>query len=329
MNFEKLPKVELHLHLDCSLSYRFVSVLLPGISHLEYREKFVAPDHSNSLSTYLSKALPAIELLQTKENLELAVFDLFDQLKKDNVVYAEIRFAPLEHTRKGLSANEVVKAVDDAMNTAQKTYDITARLILCTLRHYEKNESDEVADFCVAFKGSNVVALDIAGNEVNFSLDNHIGAFEKVKKAGMFCTAHAGEACGHQSVEETLDLLKPERIGHGVRSNENAETVNRLIRENIHLEICPKSNLLTGIYPSYSEHAINDLKNQGVSLSINTDGRTISNVSLMEEYHNLHLAKMWTVRDFRRINREAINHAFLPESIKSSLIKRWFEQDYD
>lgn len=327
MNYEKLPKVELHLHLDCSLSYSLVSQLLPGISAAEYREKFVAPSCCSDLSTYLSKALRAIELLQTKENLHLAVVDLFDQLKRDQVVYAEIRFAPLEHTKAGLTAHEVVQTVENSIALAQKQFGIMARLILCTLRHYSRAQSDEVADLCIAYKGSNVVALDIAGDEKVFGLNNHISAFEKVQKEGICSTAHAGEACGCESVEETLNLLRPNRIGHGVRSVESPATLERLRNQEIHLEVCPTSNHLTGIYPNYRQHPIDELMKSGISLGINTDGRTISNVSLEHEYRKLSLNHNWGEKEFLQANREAIQHAFIPESIKFELIKRWFNID--
>lgn len=327
MNIKYFPKVELHLHLDCSLSYHFVRQLLPSISFAQYRKKFIAPKSCGDLSTYLSKALPAIELLQTREHLHMAVLDLFDQLKRDAVVYAEIRFAPLEHTRGGLTADSVVKLVENSIALAQKESGITARLILCTLRHYPKKLSDQLADLCIAYKDSNVVALDIAGDEKAFGLKNHISAFERVQNEGIYCTAHAGEACGCQSVEETLDLLRPGRIGHGVRSIESQATIELLKRDNIHLEICPTSNLLTGIYSSYKEHPVAQLLQSGVSLGINTDGRTISDVNLNQEYQYLEQGHDWGKKEILQANIEACKHAFIPDAIKSELLKRWFDKD--
>ena len=132
-------------------------------------------------------------------------------------------------------------------------------------------------------------------------------------------TAHAGEACGPESVWETLRDLRPSRIGHGVRSIEDPALVEYLKKEHIHLEVCPTSNIQTDAYGTYAEHPINSLYEAGLSLSVNTDARTITNITLTEEYEKLHRVFGWDKSQFLRCNLDAIRAAFLPQAVKQRL----------
>jgi adenosine deaminase len=171
------------------------------------------------------------------------------------------------------------------------------------------------------FFGDRVVGFDIAADEAGFPIDNHISAFEYANEKGLNCTAHAGEACGAESVWETLDHFKPSRIGHGVRSAEDEELVDYLKEHQIHLEVCPTSNVQTNVFDTISDHSINALYEKGISLSVNTDTRTISNVRLDEEYQTLSDHFDWDLDHFLRCNLEAIDHAFTDEKTKEKLSK--------
>jgi len=194
MDYRPFPKIELHLHLDCSLSYQVVQLLNPGISYETYRESFVAPTKCTDLADYISRAVKGFELMQTKEQLKLVTLDLFEQLKSDNVIYAEMRFAPLQHIFKGLTSTEVVEAVNEAVKEGINQTGVEARIILCTLRHYSEVQSIETVKLVEQFKGTHVAGFDIAADEAGFPIDNHISAFQFAKGNGIKCTAHAGEA---------------------------------------------------------------------------------------------------------------------------------------
>jgi adenosine deaminase len=320
--YQLLPKVELHLHLDCSLSLEVVNILDPSITEDIYNKEFKAPLNCCNLLEYIQCAERSIQLMQTKEQLRLVTLDLFKQLKADNVIYAEIRFAPLQHLQQGLTPYEVVQVVNDATDEGIKMYGIEAGVILCTLRHYTQAESLQTVELVEAFKNTHIVGFDIAADEVGFPIDNHIAAFEYAAKKYISCTAHAGEAKGPESVWETLNHLKPSRIGHGVRSIEDKNLINFLIKENIHLEVCPTSNIVTKVYDSLDQHQLNNIFELGVSMSINTDGRTISNVSLTEEYQSVEHIFKWTLQHFKKCNEEAIGHAFATQEIKNKIIKQ-------
>ena len=316
----QLAKVELHLHLDCSLSYAAVSHLAPHISRREYDAEFVAPSQCASLADFLTRAPRGFQLMQTEDALRIVTEDLFEQLSRDKVIYAEIRFAPLLHLLEGLSPEAVVAAVDRATEQCISGTGIEARLILCTLRHFDEAQSLVTAQLVERFKGTRVTALDIAGDEAGFPIDPHIPAFRYAIEHGLHRTAHAGEASGAASVWETLRAFQPTRIGHGVRSIEDPLLVDHLKRERIHLEVCPTSNVQTRACHTYDDHPVDRLFRAGVSLGINTDTRTITNMNLEREYACLREQFGWTDDELLACNREALRAAFIDEPTRPRLL---------
>lgn len=314
-----LPKVELHQHLDCSLSFEVVQKLNPAIGYDDFRRDFVAPARCTDLADYITRAVKAVDLMQTEEQLRLVTLDVMEQLRKDHVIYAELRFAPLQHLQKGLTAEQVVRVVNDAVEEGIRLTGVQAGVILCTLRHYSRLQSMETVMLAERFKGTHIVGFDIAADEAGFPIDNHVSAFNYAHEKEVPCTAHAGEASGAGSVWETLQHLRPSRIGHGVRSMEDASLIAYLKKRGIHLEVCPTSNVQTAIYDGIADHAVDKLYRSGVSMSINTDARTISDVSLGSEYELLAKVFGWEKTHFLRCNLEAIEHAFTSEDNKRLL----------
>lgn len=319
MDFSHLPKVELHVHLDCCMSFEAVNKLRPQITLEEYNQKFIGPVKCHDLADFLTRALSGIEIMQTEDELRCIVFDLFEQFKKDNVIYAEFRYAPLLHTEKGLTPKDVVKIVNQATEEAISKFNIEVGIILCTLRHFSEAQSMETIKLVEEFKGTKVVGFDIAADEAGYPIDAHLTAFEYANKKDIKCTAHAGEAKGAQSVHETIDNFSPRRIGHGVRSIEDQDLITRLINENIHLEVCPTSNIQVNVFDEYSDHPIDQIYKHGVSISINTDARTISDIDLNREYTRLVQYFDWKIEHFKKCNLEAINHAFANEELKRTI----------
>jgi adenosine deaminase len=317
-----MRKVELHLHLDCSLSFEAVALLDPSISRKQYDEEFIAPPQCASLADFLTRAPRGFQLMQTEAALRVVVEDLFEQLRQDDVIYAEIRFAPLLHLACGLTPEAVVAAVDRASEECVGATGIEARLILCTLRHFDAAQSLLTAQLVERFAGSRVAALDIAGDEAGFPIDAHVAAFRYAQENGLYRTAHAGEARGADSVWETLRAFAPSRIGHGVRSVEDPALVDHLRSERIHLEVCPSSNVQTRTTPSYAEHAVDRLFHAGVSLGINTDARTITNVTLLQEYDCLREHFKWGEAEFMACNQEALRAAFVDDATKARLLQQ-------
>lgn len=258
--------------------------------------------------------------MQTKQQLEIVVEDLFNQFKSDNIIYAEVRFAPLLHLKKGLNPKEVVKIVSEKTITESKKSGIEVGLILCTLRHFSEKESLETINLFNSFSNKNIIGFDLAADEAGYPLNNHLKAFKIANDNKVSCTAHAGEALGSQSIIDTLQQLKPKRIGHGVRCIENDELIKKIKKENIHLEICVTSNLVTKVFDNAKDHPIDKLYNCGISLSINTDGRTISDTDMNKEYSLLNQHFNWNKKEFFESNIQAINASFSSNEVKNKII---------
>lgn len=312
--------MELHLHLDCSLSYGAVSRLAPGVTREEYLRDYVAPSRCTNLADFLDRAPKGFLLMQDESALRLVTEDLFHQLRADGIVYAEIRFAPLLHMAGGLTAERVVEIVNQAVERSSLETGIGAHLILCTLRHFDQEQSMKTAQLIEAYRGSRVVALDLAGDEAGFPIAAHIKAYEYAQQHNLFRTAHAGEALGPESMWETLRLLNPTRIGHGARSIEDPELVQYLRQKRIHLELCPSSNVqIIPSIASLEQHPIDKLYRADVSLNINTDTRMLTPTTLTREYEEMSRVFGWGREEFYRTNLMAVEAAFADEPVKASL----------
>lgn len=271
------------------------------------------------LNEYLSFAMNAIALMQTKEQLAIVTNDLIDQLEADNVIFAEIRFAPFLHIKNGLKPNEVVETVLNEVAHRSDSGKIKLGVILCTLRSFPVDLSLATVELIASYRDLGIVGFDIAGDESGYALQDHLPAFLKAKSFGIPITAHSGEALGAQSVEETIRLLNPNRIGHGTRSVEDDLVLNEIINKKIHLEVCPGSNVQTNVIDLLSDHPVTTFKQKGVSFSINTDGRTICDTTLSKEWEALSHTFGWGLQEWYEASLHAIDHAFTDEQTKTLL----------
>ncbi len=325
MDWTQLPKVELHLHLDCSLSYAVVSQIDPSITLETYRADFVPPVKCADLADALRCAPSSFPLMQTREHLRMVTIDLFEQLRAENTLYAELRFAPLLHTDNGLTPHQVVDVVEEAVAKAIRDTGVEARLILCTVRRFSEAQSLETARLVDQFRGTHVAGFDLAGDEAGFPLDAHIAAFRFARDNDLPRTAHAGEGAGPESVWEVLEYADPWRLGHGVHSIEDPALLDHLRRRQIHLEVCPTSNVLTKAFDTIADHPIDALYRSGISVGVNSDGRTLVPTTLSREYALLHGTFGWNAADFFRCNKSALQAAFLPADVRDRLLAQLTE----
>lgn len=312
-----LPKVELHLHLDCSMSFESVAALVPGMTRERYRAEFLAPSKCVNLVDYFRYLDAPLAMLQSKQALRIATIDLLRQLAADNVIYAEIRFAPHLHQREGLRTEEVVEIVLAAVNEGKTLYPVEARLILCTLRPAESAQGFEILALAEKYAAQGVGGIDLAGDEAGYGLVEHIPVFRRAADRGINVTAHAGEAAGARSVREVVTQLGVRRVGHGVRSIEDPAVIDLLAEHNVHLEVCPSCNIQIDVFRTYQDHPVDRLRKAGIALSINTDARGPTDLTLRQEYQRLEAIFGWTHRDFVAANLSAINVSFLDEPLRS------------
>jgi adenosine deaminase len=197
---------------------------------------------------------------------------------------------------------------------------VEARIILCTLRYYSEAQSLETVRLVEDFRGTAVAAFDIAADKPGNVIDDHLAAFRYARDKGIPFTAHAGETRGLENVWDTVQHFAPPRLGHGVCSIQDPVLLEHLRRHQIHLEACPSCNVQTNCYDTYADHPIDRLYRAGISVGVNTDTRTISNITLSQEYAKLHETFGWEADDFYRCNRNALNAAFVPDHVRDRLL---------
>ena len=310
MNLKNIPKVELHLHLDGSVRLDTASKLT-GKSIEEVRSLMIAKEKCHDLNEYLTKFNLANEIMQSQENLIRIAKELVEDLKNDNVIYAEVRFAPLLHTKKGLTGEKVIEAVLLGL----KDEDLKVNLILCMMRQFSFEDNLKTIELASKYLDKGVVAIDLAGAEALYPTASFEKLFQIAKDKNIPFTIHAGEADGKDSILSAINF-KTKRIGHGVRCIEDKETLDMINKNNITLEVCPTSNIQTDIFENYDDHPIRKLYDMNILVTINVDNMTVSNIDLTQEYEKLVKNFNFTLKDFKKMNINAINASFLKEELK-------------
>ena len=296
-----IKKIELHLHLDGSIREETANEILGKKCNLK------AKDKCEDLNEYLEKfEIPSI-ILQTKENLERVAYELALDLKKDNVIYAEIRFAPLKHLNGGLSLDEVITSV---LNGLSKV-DIETNLILCMMRNDSFNDNKKVIDLAHKY----VFAIDLAGAEAIYKTKDFKELFKYAKSINVPFTIHAGEADGYESIKAAIDF-GASRLGHGIKIIDYPDLINEAKEKGITLEVCPTSNVQTNAVNILKDHPIKKLYDMNVNVCINTDNRTVSNITLEDEYNKLKETFNFTNEDFLKMNLMAIEASFAQDKEK-------------
>lgn len=311
-------KIDLHLHLDGSLRpdtvwelAREQGIGLPAASKEELVGLLRVPEDCQSLNEYLERFGIPLLVLQRADAIERVTYELVEDLEKQGLDYAEIRFAPQLSTRAGMTQAEVVDAAVRGLNRALADYPaIKAGLILCFMRGADnQEENEETLRTAKQFCGKGVVAVDLAGAEALFKTENYGELFEKVRKAGIAYTIHAGEADGPESVKKALEF-GAKRLGHGVRAIEDGELIQRIIAEKVTLEVCPISNLHTKLTRNVYSHPIRRLFDMGVRVTVNTDNMTVSHTCLDREYEFLKKYYGFTDAELAQMNEYAREAAF-------------------
>lgn len=313
INLKKFPKVELHLHLDGSVRIDTAHELLNV-----HENDMVAPSKCLDLNDYLTKFSLPISILQTKENIMRVCKELINDLVDDGVIYAEIRFAPINHIKKGLSLEEVVESVLQGLQNDM----VKTNVILCLMRNSSYEENFSIINLASKYLNKGVCALDLAGAEGLYKTSTFKDLFLKAKEKQIPFTIHAGEADGGDSIKSAIEF-GTKRIGHGIRCIESDDVINKIIKDNITLEVCPTSNVQTNVVATYENHPIKYLYDKGIKVTISTDNRTVSNINLTEEYQKLINTFQFTLEDIKRMNIFAINSSFLSDIEKENLIIKY------
>ena len=333
----RAPKVLLHDHLDGGLRPATVIQLaaasgyagLPTTDPEELGRWFRENADAGDLPRYLSTFAHTVGVMQTRDALVRVARECAEDLAADGVVYAEVRYAPELHLEGDLTLEEVVEAVQEGYRQGCEGRPIRVVTLLTAMRHAAR--SLEIAELAVAYRDRGVVGFDIAGAEAGFPPSRHLAAFQHMQRANGHFTIHAGEAFGLPSIWEALQECHADRLGHGVRivddiavDTDGTVTLGRLaqyVRDaRIPLEMCPSSNVQTGAAPSIAEHPIGLLRSLLFRVTVNTDNRLMSGVSLSSEMSSLVEAFGYGWDDLRWLTINAMKSAFIPFDERLALI---------
>ncbi|BCI52024.1 adenosine deaminase [Mycolicibacterium litorale] len=341
-HIRQAPKALLHDHLDGGLRPATVLELaaqtgyddLPADDVDELATFFRTAAHSGSLVRYLEPFAHTVGVMQTAEALHRVAFECVEDLAEDNVVYAEVRFAPELHIEGGLNLDQVVDAVlagfaDGEKAAASAGRTITVRCLVTAMRHAAR--SREIAELAIRFRDRGVVGFDIAGAEAGYPPTRHLDAFEYMRGNNARFTIHAGEAFGLPSIHEAIAFCGADRLGHGVRivdditvAPDGQVKLGRLASilrdKRIPLELCPSSNVQTGAVPSIAEHPFDLLARTRFRVTVNTDNRLMSDTSMSQEMLRLVEAFGYGWSDLARFTINAMKSSFIPFDERLALI---------
>ena len=322
-----LPKVDLHRHLEGSLRLETLAEIaeehgidLPSYNIEQLRPYVQFTDEEPGFQRFLEKFKLLRRFYTTREAVKRVAYEAVADAATDNVKYLELRFSPsaLAHTQ-SFSLYEVTEWVIEAAEQAQADTGVLARLLCTVVRHDGHDLARQVIEVAIAYRDRGIVGVDLAGDEVHYPAASFAPLFKRAADYGLGITVHAGEAGGAANVREAIELLQAQRIGHGIRSIEDSRVVQLLRQRNVALEICPTSNLQTGVVDNFGLHPLRDLYVLGVNVTINTDDPSVSDTSLTDEYMVAILGLGLNLRDLRRCTRNSIRAAFLPPETKRQL----------
>src|SRR6202142_3931423 len=333
----RLPKVLLHEHLDGVLRPQTIIELartanyanLPTADPQALAQWFHRGANQGSLAKYLEGFAHTIAVMQTEEALERVTYEQAEDLSKDGVVYFETRFAPVFHTRNGLTHQQVVSAVLKGLERGRKDFGTASGLIICAMRNMDV--SLEMAELAVDFRERGVVGFDLAGEEGGYPPKKHVDAFHYIQRQNFNITIHAGEGYGKESIWQAIQYCGAHRIGHGTRLIDDiavadgkvvklGDLAQYVLDKRIPLEICLISNVHTGATPSLAEHPFKILYQEKFRVTLNTDNRLMSSTSMTQEFQAATGTFGLTLDDFEKVTINAMKSAFLPYDQRCDLI---------
>ena len=334
----QLPKVELHCHLDGSLRTKSIieqatieKVKLPFQSIGDLDKYLRIGKNRGSLEDYIKRFDITLSVMQTPQALFRFAFELIEDVAKENVRYIEVRYSPILHTKKGMTLDNAIEAVQKGLKKGEKAYGVQSGIIVCGIRHISPEASLKLADLAVRYKNRGVVGFDLAGAEENFPAKEHREAFYLIRNNNINATIHAGEAFGPSSIHQAIHQCGANRIGHGTRLKEDKDLMNYVIDHRIPLEICLTSNWQTKSIRSLKYHPVKYYYKQGMRVTLNTDNRLISNTTLTKEFMLAHKLFQFNLSDFKEVTIIAMKSAFMKHDNRIKMIKKIaneFEEDF-
>lgn len=321
----RLPKAELHCHLDGSVRPqtlldlgREVGIEMPR-HDADSLAAYMRVDDARNLEDYLARFEITLAVMQSRAALERIAHELVVDAAADGVKYLEVRYAPVLNTREGLAMEDVVEATLRGIRRGEQESGTVARIILCALRHQPVDTAIEQAELAVAFRGQGVVGFDLAGGEAGNPATRYAEAFALARRNDVCCTCHAGEGAGPDSVRDALHGCQVHRLGHATRLIEDRELTDYALEHRIPLEICLTSNVQTRVADSVARHPLREYYDRGLNVVLNTDNRLMSGVTLTDEYVAANAALGFTFDELAAVALNGFESGFIPATERRRL----------
>ena len=324
----KLPKTELHCHLDGSLRPRTVlelaqqqNVKLPTTNLAKLTRLMQAGRRTRNLGDYLKIFDITLSVMQQKESLYRVAYELVEDCAAENVRHLEVRYSPILHRKRRLSFEDIVDPVIAGLRDAGGKHEVSTGVIICGIRSMPPRTSVALAELAVAYRGRGVLAFDLAGQERDYPAKMHREAFEIIHKNHINSTVHAGEAFGPASIAQALHYCGAHRIGHGTRLLED-EVLLRYVRDHrVPLEMCLSSNVQTRVSRTPAAHPFGQYFRQGLRVTLNTDNRLMSATTVTDEYWLAHTRLGFSREEIERMILYGFESAFLPHEERCKMVE--------
>ncbi|HEX5581495.1 MAG TPA: adenosine deaminase [Gemmatimonadaceae bacterium] len=324
----RLPKAELHCHLDGSLRPdtllelgRALGRPMPAEDPAALAE-YMRVDDARHLEDYLERFDITLSVMQNAEAIDRIAYELVADAAADGVRYIEVRFAPVLNTREGLTMPDALDAALAGMARAELEHGTVARVIVCALRNMTAALSMQAAELAVAFRHRGVVAFDLAGGEAGNPASLHVEAFRYARAHDLACTCHAGEGAGAESIRDAIHVCGANRIGHGTRLFEDPSLEQYVNDRRIPVEICLTSNVQTRATSDFASHPLRRYHDQGLAVVLNTDNRMMSGVTLTDEYAAAARHLGFTFDELADLAVRSFEYGFLPWQERVALMDR-------
>jgi adenosine deaminase len=324
----RLPKAELHCHLDGSLRPGTVlelaeeqGVKLPTTHLGQLTRLLEAGKRTRSLADYLKIFDYTLAVMQHKDALYRTAFELVEDCAAENVRHLEVRYSPILHRKRRLSFEDIVDPVIAGLRDAGVKYNMSTGVIICGIRSMAPKVSMALAELAVAYKGRGVLAFDLAGQEKDYPAKAHRAAFQLILKNNVNSTVHGGEAFGAQSIAQALHYCGAHRIGHGTRLREDPDLLRYVRDHRVPLEMCLSSNIQTRAVRTMHEHPCGDYFRQGLRVTLNTDNRLMSATTASEEIALAARAFRFSPYEVKRIVLNGFKSAFMPYPQKARMLR--------
>jgi len=326
----QLPKIDLHRHMEGSLRLETLAevarehgVDLPTYNIEELRPYVQVTDDVPDFYNFLGKMELLRRFYSAGDAVERIAYEAVADAAADHIEYLELRVSP---AGKRISPEQVMENVNNGTARAAREFGIEVRLLVTVVREFGLKIAEEVLDLAAAHQDNGVVGVDLAGHEETHPATPFAALFRRARLSGLHVTIHAGEIGGSHNVHEAVELLGAERIGHGVRAIEDPAVMKLLQQRGITLEICPTSNIQTGVTPAFTQHPLRRLYAAGIPVTINTDDPSVSDTTLSDEYVVAASTMGLSVEDVQRMILNAARAAFLPDNEKKALVQRFQHQ---